>query len=95
MSCQGCILHFSPAHLVSGVYAPLCGLQVEVAKKIMFEQQQKDDGIPRKNSRRETWCPGRSAWAPPLAGTQMWSKEACSTQDLHVLYTAVCSTTNQ
>jgi hypothetical protein len=30
----------------------------------MFEQQ-KDELLPRKNSRRETWCPGRSAWAPP------------------------------
>lgn len=44
-----------------------CVVQVEVAKKIMFEQQ-KEDPLPRRNNRRETWCPGRSAWAPPLAG---------------------------
>lgn len=42
-------------------------VQVEFAKKIMFEQQ-KEDPLPRRNNRRETWCPGRSAWAPPLAG---------------------------
>jgi hypothetical protein len=46
------------------VRARIAWLQVEVAKKIMFEQQ-KDEALPRKNSRRETWCPGRSAWAPP------------------------------
>eukprot|EP00878_Enallax_costatus_P020112 GHUV01021244.1.p1 GENE.GHUV01021244.1~~GHUV01021244.1.p1 ORF type:complete len:553 (+),score=211.39 GHUV01021244.1:1407-3065(+) len=43
--------------------------QVEMAKKIMFEKQQeqaKEEG-GRKNNRRETWCPGRSGWAPPLA----------------------------
>jgi hypothetical protein len=47
---------------------PFCHkMQVEVAKKIMFEQQ-KEDSVPRKSNRRETWCPGRSAWAPPLGG---------------------------
>lgn len=33
----------------------------------MFEQN-KEEAQPRKSSRRETWCPGRSAWAPPMAG---------------------------
>ena len=52
---------------------------MEVAKKIMFGQQQpdpagdgSDGGAPAgrkgRNSRRETWCPGRSAWELPLAG---------------------------
>jgi hypothetical protein len=31
-----------------------------------------DGGAPvgrkARNSRRETWCPGRSAWEPPLGG---------------------------
>lgn len=46
-------------------------LQVEMAKRIMFEQQKeqtKEEGGSRRNNRRETWCPGRSGWAPPLPG---------------------------
>lgn len=46
-------------------------MQVEMAKKIMFDKQQEqvtEEGGSRKNNRRETWCPGRSGWAPPFAG---------------------------
>lgn len=41
--------------------------QAELAKRIMFDQldQGKEEGAARKSSRRETWCPGRSAWALP------------------------------
>jgi hypothetical protein len=37
-----------------------------MAKKIMFEQQKEESAGAgsRKNNRRETWCPGRSNWAP-------------------------------
>jgi hypothetical protein len=42
-----------------------------MAKKIMFEQQKEEPAGAggRKNNRRETWCPGRSNWAPMPAGT--------------------------
>jgi len=48
-----------------------------VAKKIMFgapveaaPQREAAGGRKGKgrSSRRETWCPGQSAWEPPLAG---------------------------
>jgi hypothetical protein len=41
-----------------------------MAKKIMFEQQKEEPAGAgsRKNNRRETWCPGRSNWAPMPAG---------------------------
>lgn len=41
-----------------------------MAKKIMFERDDQGDvGLLRKQSRRETWCPGKSSWAaPPGAG---------------------------
>jgi hypothetical protein len=55
-------------------------VQVEVAKKIMFGQQ-KEDSVPRKNNRRETWCPGRSAWAPPLGGKPLTSAALASCAD--------------
>jgi hypothetical protein len=54
--------------------------QVEVAKRIMFGApvaapdagsdggDGPGGGRKGRNSRRETWCPGRSAWEPPLAG---------------------------
>lgn len=55
-------------------------MQVEVAKKIMFEQQ-KEESVPRKNNRRETWCPGRSAWAPPLGGKPLTPAALASCAD--------------
>jgi centromeric protein E len=46
-------------------------LQAEVAKKLMFQQAAREDAAEggstaRKQNRRETWCPGKSAWGPPL-----------------------------
>ncbi len=39
--------------------------QAEVAKKLMFQRDDAGEGPTRKQSRRETWCPGKSAWAAP------------------------------
>jgi hypothetical protein len=49
---------------------PCCPAQAELAKRIMFDQldQGKEEVVQRKGNRRETWCPGRSAWAPPVPG---------------------------
>jgi hypothetical protein len=40
-------------------------LQAEVAKKMIFAQSSKEDLPLKKSSRRETWCPGQTAWALP------------------------------
>ena len=51
-----------------------CTHQVEVARKMMFEAgPTRDDSAGlKRNSRRETWCPGgKGGWqAPPGAGAE-------------------------
>lgn len=44
-------------------------LQVEVAKLIMLGEAglaKEELPLSRRSRRRETWCPGRSVWGPPL-----------------------------
>lgn len=47
-------------------------MQVEVARKMMFEGGGGREDAPKKNSRRETWCPGgKAGWqAPAGAGEE-------------------------
>lgn len=72
--CYGVLPCTGPALLglpkpVGRVDEPHSPLQVEVAKKLMFQQRDEPaEGMSRKQSRRETWCPGKSAWAAPAAG---------------------------
>lgn len=41
-------------------------------------------GRKGRSSRRETWCPGRSAWEPPLAGA------CCVCVHVFVCFVCVC-----
>ncbi|GIL95335.1 hypothetical protein Vretimale_1382 [Volvox reticuliferus] len=40
--------------------------EAENTKKLFFQSREEpSDGVSRRNNRRETWCPGKSAWAMP------------------------------